>query len=91
MKALDQDSKQADAINGLGNIFLNRGLVLEDQYPQEALKAYNLALEQKEEAIKVNSRLWYVWYDKSLVLKALHRDAEAEEAFAKAKELGYKG
>ena len=31
------------------------------------------------------------WYGKSFAFKALHRDAEADDAFAKAKDLGLNG
>jgi tetratricopeptide (TPR) repeat protein len=91
LEAIKQD-EWADAYNGIGNIHLNWGSELEDRgKSKEALEAYNNALKAKDAAIKINRNLWYVWYDKSLVLKALHRDDEAEVAVTEAKKLGYKG
>jgi Flp pilus assembly protein TadD len=50
---------------------------------EDALTAFNKAIE-------IKPKVAGYWYYKSLALKSLHQDAEAEAALSKAKELGYK-
>lgn len=61
----------------------NKGVALyyQGKY-DEALKAY-------EEAIRLDPYYAKAWYYKALVLKALGRTADADAAYAKAKELDY--
>jgi tetratricopeptide (TPR) repeat protein len=49
---------------------------------EDALQAYDMAIE-------LNPEKGGLWYSKGGVLKTLGRNSEADEAFAKAKDLGY--
>ena len=49
------------------------------------------ALADFEKAIELNSQYSDAWHNKGSALKRLHRDAEAEGAFSRAKELGFTG
>jgi Flp pilus assembly protein TadD len=51
---------------------------------EDAIKAY-------DEAIKLDPNDGLTWNNKGEALKSLGRTTEANAAFAKAKELGYKG
>ena len=44
-----------------------------------------------EKAIELDPKNAFAWVNKDFALKALGRTTEANAAFAKAKELGYKG
>ncbi len=50
---------------------------------------YEEALPAYEKAIEVDQTFPRLWYYKGLALWALDRNSEAEEAFAKAAEMGY--
>jgi len=50
---------------------------------------YNEAIESFDKAIELDRKSIEAWEGKGEALKALHRDTEANQAFAKAKELGY--
>lgn len=58
---------------------------------------YNESLKALDKAIEIGSGsihgwpLDNAWYNKGVILMSLGRTAEADAAFAKAKELGYKG
>jgi tetratricopeptide (TPR) repeat protein len=52
---------------------------------------YNKALMNFTNAIEINLQYADAWYNKGLALKSLGRTTEADDAFAKAKELGYTG
>jgi tetratricopeptide (TPR) repeat protein len=65
------------AWNGKGKV-----LYLAGKY-EDALTAFNRAIE-------IKPKVAGYWYYKSLALKSLHQDAEAEAALSKAKVLGYK-
>ena len=51
------------------------------------MKKYPQALECAEEAIRINSKFVDAWNEKGDILKAMDRIDEAEQCFAKAKEL----
>jgi Flp pilus assembly protein TadD len=51
---------------------------------------YEDALTTFNRAIEIKPKVAGYWYYKSLALKSLHQDADAETALSKAKELGYK-
>ena len=59
------------------------------------MKGFSLALLEKDkdaitcydEAIRINPKDSFAWRDKGNLLKRLGRDEEAEECFAKVKEL----
>jgi TPR repeat len=55
------------------------------------LGKYDEAIKALEEAIELDPKLPEAWHSKGLALKALCRTPEADEAFAKSKELGYMG
>jgi tetratricopeptide (TPR) repeat protein len=52
---------------------------------------YDEALQALDEAIELDPQLADAWNNKALALKAISRTAEADAAFAKARELGYAG
>jgi tetratricopeptide (TPR) repeat protein len=52
---------------------------------------YLAAIRYFDEAIKQDPKNEYVWYNKADTLRMLHRNSEAEAAYAKARELGYNG
>lgn len=56
-----------------------------------AQKKYEDALKAYDKVIELNPTHAATWNEKGLALKALGRQAEADAAFAKAKELGYNG
>lgn len=56
-----------------------------------ALGKYEDALLAYDEALELNPRYAGVWYYKGLALNALGRSSEANDAFDKAKTLGYNG
>ena len=52
---------------------------------------YVAAIRYYDEAIKQDPKDEYAWYNKADALRMLHRNSEAEAAYAKARELGYNG
>ena len=50
---------------------------------------FDEALQAYEKAIRLDPNLADAWNSKGKVLKNLSRDEDANEAFAKAKDLGY--
>jgi tetratricopeptide (TPR) repeat protein len=52
---------------------------------------YDEAILCYDEAIRLDPNLVQEWYNKGVALEALGKTTEANAAFAKAKELGYKG
>jgi Flp pilus assembly protein TadD len=50
---------------------------------------YDKALQVFDRAIEINPQNAITWICRGLTLKKLDRTVEANEAFAKAKELGY--
>jgi Flp pilus assembly protein TadD len=66
-----------------GSIWCIKGNALGKQVKHdEAIKAY-------DEAIRLNPKLAAAWNGKGCALRSLGRFADADAAFAKAKELGY--
>ena len=64
-------------------VWTNKGVTLDNQRKyDEAIKAY-------DEAIRIDPNDASAWNNKGGALKSLGRTAEADAAFAKAKELGY--
>lgn len=55
------------------------------------LGRFDEAIETYDEALKIDPTIGLVWAGKGEALKALGNTAEADVAFAKAKELGYTG
>ena len=49
------------------------------------------ALNASDKVIELDPKFASAWYSKGTALKTLGRNSEAEDAFAKAKELGYQG
>jgi|WetSurMetagenome_2_1015567.scaffolds.fasta_scaffold134365_2 tetratricopeptide (TPR) repeat protein len=82
-----------DALIDKGYAFAVLGKIYTEikESDKKANELYNKAIESYEAAIKINQQSRRAYYHESVVLKALHRDPEAEEALARAKELGYKG
>lgn len=74
-KAIELDPELASAWN-------NKGIALNGQ------GKYDEALKALDEAIRINPEYPVYWDNKGRLLRYLHRDAEADAAFAKAKELG---
>jgi tetratricopeptide (TPR) repeat protein len=52
---------------------------------------YVAAIRYFDETIKQDPKNEYAWYNKANALRMLHRNSEAEAAYAKARELGYSG
>lgn len=55
------------------------------------LNRYDEAIKAFDNALQINPKDPLTWLNKGNALKALGRQTEADTAFAKAKELGYKG
>lgn len=54
-----------------------------------SLGMYNAAVEYSEISLMLNPDNALTWYTKGIALSRLGRTTEADEAFAKAKKLGY--
>jgi Flp pilus assembly protein TadD len=52
---------------------------------------YNDTIKAFDKAIEIEPQHALAWYNKGTALMLLRRNSEADAAFAKAKELGYKG
>jgi len=50
---------------------------------------YDEAIQAYDEAIRLDPEFAYPWFSKGVVLEYLGKVAEANEAYAKAEELGY--
>lgn len=73
-----------EQVNAAGDWFKKgRELAANHSY-EEAIKAYDIAIQMNPEDAKA-------WYNKGNALKALGRTTDANIAYAKAKDLGYKG
>jgi tetratricopeptide (TPR) repeat protein len=77
-KANDLDSDYWTYISGMGNTHYDNG-------------EYVAAIKYYEAEIKEDPTNEYAWYNKANALRMLHRNSEAEAAYAKARELGYSG
>ncbi len=77
-KAIELDPQDSDAWNNKGGAFVK-------------LNQAENALASYEKAIEFNPQHSQAWHNRGSVLKLLHRDTEAEEAFSRAKELGFTG
>jgi tetratricopeptide (TPR) repeat protein len=71
-----QEDAEIKGRNCKGNILHEQG-----KY-DEAPEAYKIS-------IRLDPKFAFHWYNKGLALRSLNRNPETEEAFAKAKELGY--
>lgn len=60
-------------------------------YALAGQKKYEDAIQAYDEAIRLDPNLAVAWNNKGKALEALGKTAEANAAFAKAKELGYEG
>jgi tetratricopeptide (TPR) repeat protein len=58
---------------------------------EEAIKAYEDAVDNLDKTLQQSAFDAQSWYLKGTALKALGRQAEADESYARAKELGYEG
>lgn len=67
-------------------VWYNKGTVF-----SKNLSRYGEAIQCFDKAIELNPQYIDAWYNRGQALKALGRTTEADAAFAKAKELGYKG
>jgi tetratricopeptide (TPR) repeat protein len=74
--ALELDPQLAGAWYNKGNVLYSLG-------------NYNESTECYDRAIGLDPNFAWAWNDKGKTLKALHRDADAEAAFSRAKQLGY--
>ncbi len=93
---LQDQGKYEDAVKALGNAtdadpknemaWKVKGVLL-----WRELKKYNEAVDAFDKALQINPKDPLTWMNKGDALKALGRQAEADEAYAKARELGYKG
>ena len=83
VKALGEVSRLAPQDKDL---WINGGVLLSAH-----LGRYDEALKYYERALQIDPADGYAWYAKGEALKALDRQAEADEAYAKAKKLGYQG
>ncbi len=81
VKALEEVSRLAPQDKDL---WINGGVLLSAH-----LGRYEEALEYYERALQIDPADGYAWYAKGEAQKALGRQAEADEAYAKAKEMGY--
>lgn len=52
---------------------------------------YDDAIQSYDEAIRINPADENAWNNEGVALKSLGRNAEVQEAYAKARELGYTG
>lgn len=80
-----------DALIDKGNAFAALGAIYSEikKSDAKASELYKKAIESYKEAIKIDPQSGRAYYCESLVLRALHQGLEAEEAIAKAKELGH--
>ncbi len=93
---LQDQGKYEDAVKALGNAtnadpknemaWKIKGVLL-----WRELKKYDEAVDAFDKALQINPKDPLTWMNKGDALKALGREAEADEAYAKARELGYKG
>ncbi|GAB6266389.1 MAG: hypothetical protein STSR0001_18360 [Methanothrix sp.] len=93
---LQEQGKYEDAVNALGNAtdtdpknemaWKVKGVLL-----WRELKKYDEAVDAFDKALQINPKDPLTWMNKGDALKALGRQAEADEAYAKARELGYQG
>jgi tetratricopeptide (TPR) repeat protein len=83
VKALG-NATDADPMNGLA--WKVKGVLL-----WRELKEYDDAVNAFDKALQINPKDPLTWMNKGDALKALGRQAEADEAYAKARELGYQG
>ncbi len=74
--ALELDPQLAGAWYNKGNVLYSLG-------------NYNESIECYDQAIGLDPNFARAWNDKGKTLKALHRDADAKDAFSRAKQLGY--
>ena len=94
--ALQEQGKYEDAVKALGNAtdadpknemaWKVKGVLL-----WRELKKYDEAVDAFDKALQINPKDSMTWMNKGDALKALGRQAEADEAYAKARELGYQG
>ena len=77
-KANDLDLDYWTYISGIGNTHYENG-------------EYSAAIKYYEAEIKDDPTDEYAWYNKANALRMLHRNSDAEKAYAKARELGYSG
>ncbi len=71
---------------------VGKGRVLDEMGKHgEAVKAYEEALKDYDHFLTMYPTDGEIWYNKGTTLKALGRTSEADEANARAKELGYVG
>ncbi len=93
---LQEQGKYEEAVNALGNA-TNADPKNEMAWKVEGvllwreLKKYDEAVSAFDKALQINPKDPLTWMNKGDALKALGRQAEADEAYAKARELGYKG
>jgi tetratricopeptide (TPR) repeat protein len=64
---------------------------LQDGNALYELKGYEEALTAFEQAIRLDSDLDYVYHNKGLALERLGRKKDAQQAYERAKQLGYNG
>ncbi len=93
---LQEQGKYEEAVNALDNAtnadpknemaWKIKGVLL-----WRELKRYDEAIKSFDKALQINPKDPLIWLNKGNALKALGRQTEADAAFAKAKELGYKG
>lgn len=84
-KALDLLGLHKEAANAYARAWYENGFALLGQ------GKYDESLKFLDKAIKLDPELAAAWYNKGVSLSKLGRTAEADAAFAKARELGYTG
>lgn len=94
--ALQEQGKYEESVKALGNAtnadpknemaWEIKGVLLSRE-----LKKYNDAIQAFDRALQINPKDPLTWTNKGDALKAIGRQVEANAAYAKAKELGYKG
>jgi tetratricopeptide (TPR) repeat protein len=72
--------------------WIGKGKALDEMAKHdEAAKAYDAAINNLDKTLQQSPLDAETWYLKGNALKALGNNSKADDAFAKAKELGYNG
>ena len=76
-----------DKIKDELNVWFKKGLAVEENHPEEAIKYYNSIIEHSENYLSIQKITMEAYHKKSLLLKKLEKPEESSELLDKAKTL----